>query len=331
MSPRQVSFVAATLLTIFAAIPSRVEATEVEITQIPDEYESNSAFSASMNNAGYAANDPHSAIRANPALLGTQKAYSVAAGYHWPVEGRDYFQASVVDTKTSKVAAGVSYTGFMDEYQYNDRDNPNVSRFDSPLEKRGVIAMAHPVGAGMVGVGATWIKSRPLYSSDERRAGSQSVTGTGLNLGAIYPITPQLIFGAATENVSNSKIKNYAPKTHKTGIAYTSGAFAGMLDFRQRERVQEFEGEQVSLGAAPAGQTEDESERMAIATVTAKMQNYLKITGSYGQSLSDERKQLGGGISLESQGFALSYTANRPYLAKSTAHQSIALVLDIAM
>jgi hypothetical protein len=324
------SFVAAALLTIFAAVTSAAEAAEVEITQIPDEYESNSAFSASMNNAGYAANDPHSAIRANPALLGTQKAYSVAAGYHWPVEGRDYFQASVVDTKTSKVAAGVSYTGFMDEYRYNDKDNPDVSRFDSPLEKRGVIAMAHPVGAGMVGVGATWVKSRPLYSSDERRAG-QSVQGTGLNLGAVYPITPQLIFGAATENVSNSKIRNYAPKTHKTGVAYTSGAFAGMLDFRQRERVQEFEGEQVSLGAAPASQAEEESERMAIATVTAKMQNYLKITGSYGHSLSDERKQLGGGISLESQGFALSYTANRPYLAKSSAHQSIALVLDIAM
>lgn len=329
MTPRFFSMPAALLLT-FSALPKQTFAADLSVTQIPDEYESNSAFSASMNNAGYAANDPHSAIRANPALLGSQKAYSIAAGYHWPVEGRDYFQASVVDTKTSNIAAGVSYTGFMDEFRYNDSENPDVSRFDSPLEKRGVIAVAHPVGGGMVGIGGTWVRSRPLYSSDERRAGRESVQGTGLNLGMAYPVTPQLMVGAASENISNPKIRNYVPKTHKAGLAYTSGTLTGMFDVRQRERVQEFEGEQVSFGNT-ASSVEDEPERMAIATVTAKMQNYLKITGSYGHSLSDGRKQLGGGVSLESQGFALSYTANRPYLAKSTAHQSIALVLDIAM
>jgi hypothetical protein len=302
---------------------------ESVVTQIPDEYESNSAFSASMNNAGYAANDPHSAIRANPALLGTQKSYSVAAGYHWPVEGRDYFQASVVDTKTSAVAAGVSYTGFMDEYKYNSQSNPEVSRYDSPLEKRGVIAMAHAIGGGTAGVGATYIKARPVFSSEDRRSGKETVQGTGLNLGFAYPITSQLIVGGSTENMSNSKIKDYAPRTQKAGLAYMGGTFTGNLDMRQRERVSEFESKPVDINSTTT--TDLKAEKMAIASVTAKMQNYLKITGSYGQSLVDDRKQLGGGISLESQNFILAYTANRPYLSKSTAHQSIALVLDISM
>jgi hypothetical protein len=317
------------LFVIFLLLTTSAVAAEAVVTQIPDEYESNSAFSASMNNAGYAANDPHSAIRANPALLGTQKSYSVAAGYHWPIEGRDYYQVSVVDTKTSAVAAGVSYTGFMDDYKYNNESNQNASPYDSPIEKRGVIAMAHPVGNGFAGVGATYVRAVPVYSSVERQAGKESIQGTGLNLGFSYPITDELIAGGSTENMSNSKIKDYAPKTHKAGIAYVGPVFVGNFDFRQRERVTEFESEPVKIGEVST--FDDKPEKMAIASVTAKMQSYLKITGSYGQSLSDNRKQLGGGVSLQSQNFVLSYTANRPYLAKSTAHQSIALVLDISM
>lgn len=317
------------LFFVLMLLAENALAVEVSETQIPDEYESNSAFSAATNNAGYAANDPHSAIRANPALLGTQKSYSVAAGYHWPIAGRDYYQVSVVDTKTSAVAAGVSYTSFMDDYKYSNENNKNASAYDSPLEKRGVIAMAHPVGNGFAGVGATYVRAVPVYSSEERQAGKETVQGTGLNLGFSYPITEQLIAGGSTENMSNTKIKDYAPKTHKAGLAYVGPVFIGNIDLRQRERVTEFEAEPVKLGEI--SQFDSNPEKMAIASITAKMQSYLKITGSYGQSLNDSRKQLGGGVTLQSQNFILSYTANRPYLAKSTAHQSIALVLDISM
>lgn len=315
---------------IGSILSTATAAAEMSVSQIPDEYESNSAFSAATNNAGYAANDPHSAIRANPALLGLQKVYSVAAGYHWPIEGRDYYQASVVDTKTSAIAAGVSYTGFMDEHRYNDAENPDTSPFDSPLERRGVVAIAHPLGAGMIGIGGTHVKSRPVRASDEWRAG-KDVQGLGLNLGAVYPIAPGIVVGAAAENISNRKIANYVPRTDKVGVAFTSGTFVGMVDYRQRERVQQFEGDQTVRFNDPNEPKDLEAERMAIASLTAKLQGYFKVTGSYGHSLSDNRRQLGGGVGIESKGFVLSYTANRPYLAKSSAHQSIALVLDISL
>jgi hypothetical protein len=315
-------------LTLFSLSAPLALGTESVLTHIPDEYESNSAISPAMNNGGYAANDPHSAIRANPALLGTQKSYSVAAGYHWPVEGRDYYQASIVDTKTSPVAAGVSYTSFIDKFKYN-ADNPDVSSFDSPLEKRGVVAFSHAVGKGTAGVGATYVSTRPVYR--ERLRGREgSIQGTGLNLGFAYPITTQLIVGGAVENMSNTKIKDYAPRTQKLGAAYIGGQFTANLDMRQRERVAEFESPITDI-FKPEENINDEPEKMAIASVTGKLQNYLKIIGSYGQSLTDNRKQLGGGVSLESQNFVLSYTANRPYLSKSAAHQSIALTLDISM
>jgi hypothetical protein len=316
-------------LIVFSLSGPMALSAESVVTHIPDEYESNSAFSAAMNNGGYAANDPHSAIRANPALLGTQKTYSVAAGYHWPVEGRDYYQASVVDTKTSAIAAGVSYTSFIDKFKYNDVNNPDVSRFDSPLEKRGVIAFSHAVGKGTAGAGATYVSSKPIYN-EKARGNESSVQGTGLNLGFAYPFSPQIVIGGAIENMSNSKIKDYAPKTQKLGAAYIGGQFTANLDVRQRERVNQFEAAQTDI-FAPEVIPDDEPEKMAIASVTGKLQNYLKIIGSYGQSLSDNRRQLGGGVSLESQNFVLSYTANRPYLSKSSAHQSIALTLDISM
>jgi len=316
-------------LIAFALSALRVFAAESVVVHIPDEYESNSAFSAAMNNGGYAANDPHSAIRANPALLGTQKAYSVAAGYHWPVEGRDYYQASVVDTKTSPIAAGVSYTSFIDKFKYNDIDNPEVSRFDSPLEKRGVVAFSHPVGRGTAGAGATYISSKPIYNV--KASGNEgSVQGTGLNLGFAYPVSTQILVGGAVENMSNSKIKDYAPRTQKLGAAYLGSKMIANFDVRQRERVNQFEAPPTDI-FSPEVAPNDEPERMAIASLSGKLQNYLKVVGSYGYSLTDNRRQLGGGVSIESQNFVLSYTANRPYLSNSAAHQSIALILDIAM
>jgi len=317
-------------LISFIASASHVLAAESVVTHIPDEYESNSAFSAAMNNGGYASNDPHSAIRANPALLGTQKAYSVAAGYHWPVEGRDYYQVSVVDTKTSPIAAGVSYTSFIDKFKYNDVHNPEASQFDSPLEKRGVAAFSHPVGKGSAGIGFTYISSKPIYNVRVATGEDRSVQGTGLNMGFAYPVTSQIIVGGAAENMSNSKIRDYAPRTQKLGAAYIGAKMVANFDLRQRERVNQFEAPPTDL-FSPQASFDDEPEKMAIASLSGKLQNYLKVTGSYGHSLTDNRKQLGGGVSLDSQNFILSYTANRPYLAKSAAHQSIALILDISM
>src|SRR5262245_12398472 len=160
------TFVRALVLMTFGVAGSAA-AVEQEIRQIPDEYETTSGHGVAMNNAGYAANDPISAIRANPALMAQQKAYQVSGGYHWPMEGREYFQAAVVDSKTSNVAAGVCYTGYTDDYAYA-RDDDRASKFDSPIIRRGVLGLAQTFGQLQMGIGGTYVEGHALQSQRAR-------------------------------------------------------------------------------------------------------------------------------------------------------------------
>lgn len=303
------------------------------IGQVPDEYESISGHGIAMNNAGFASNDGASAIRANPALLALQKQYTVTAGYHWPTVGRDYFQAAVVDSQTSPVAAGVSYTGFSNDYEYF-RDNREASPYDSPLIRRGSIGIAQSFGVLALGVGGTYIESRPTWSERYRMAqADKNVRGVGLNLGVAAPLTPSISVGGSVENVSNNKLREYAPRTIRAGMAYSfSKMVVGFLDFRQRERVAEFEARsKVDLESPDADSPQLPPERMAIASFSAHLQDVLRLVGSYGQSLTDDRRSLAGGLAVVSKNFSLSYTVAQPYMKLSSAHQAVTLSLDMAM
>lgn len=313
--------------------PVSVAADMALIGQIPDEYESISGHGIAMNNAGFASNDGASAIRANPALLALQKQYTVTAGYHWPSVGRDYFQAAVVDSQTSSVAAGVSYTGFSDDYEYF-RENRDASPFDSPLIRRGSIGVAQSFGVLALGVGGTYVESRPTWSDRYRIAQTdKNIRGVGLNLGVAAPLTPEISVGGSVENVSNNKIKDYAPRTIRAGLAYSfTKMVVGFLDFRQRERVSEFEARsKVDLEAPDAEAQQLLPERMAIASFSAHLQDVLRLVGSYGQSLTDDRRSLAGGLAVVTKNFSLSYTVAQPYMKLSSAHQAVTLSLDMAM
>jgi hypothetical protein len=286
-----------------------------------------------MNNAGFASNDGASAIRANPALLALQKQYTVTAGYHWPTVGRDYFQAAVVDSQTSPVAAGVSYTGFSNDYEYF-RENRDASPFDSPLIRRGSIGIAQSFGVLALGVGGTYVESRPTWSDRYRLTQTdKNIRGVGLNLGVAAPLTSDISVGGSVENVSNNKIKDYAPRTIRAGLAYSfTKMVVGFLDFRQRERVSEFEAQsKVDLEAPEVEASQLLPERMAIASFSAHLQDVLRLVGSYGQSLTDDRRSLAGGLAVVTKNFSLSYTVAQPYMKLSSAHQAVTLSLDMAM
>lgn len=311
-----------------------LQAHSSEITkQLPDEYETTSALGSGLNNAGYAGSDPHSAIRANPSLLALDKTYSVSGGYHWPTAGREFFQASVVDSKTSSVAAGVSYTGYTDDYVYpNEPSARNDARFDSPLIRRGVIGVAQILGVISLGAGATYVETNSLVSSDEKRQGEDRVKGFGLNAGAAASLASGLRAGLSAENLSNKRIKDYAPTTYRGGIAYSMGpVVTAYLDYRHRERVLEFEGSRLRLD-----EIEDTGfsspEQMLFASISAEIQNAIRLLGSYGHAIStDKRRALSGGIAIVNQSVSLSYTTSRPYLARSDTHQAVALAIDMSM
>jgi opacity protein-like surface antigen len=301
--------------------------------QIPDEYETTSALGTGLNNAGYASNDSHAAIRANPALLSLDKTYSVSGGYHWPSAGREFYQAGVVDSKTSSVAAGVSYTGYSDDYEYpNDATPRKNAHLDSPIVRRGVVGFAQTLGAVSIGAGATYVEAHPLVSSEEKRQGDDRVRGFGLNVGVAGALTGGLRAGISAENLSNKRIRDYVPPTYRGGLAYTmTPAITAFLDYRQRERVLEFEGSRLRLD-----DEEDEGlespEQMVIASVAAQVQNAVRLLGSYGHALSDDkRRSLAGGIAIVNQSVSLSYTASRPYMARSDTHQAVALAIDMSM
>ena len=302
---------------------------------LPDEYETTSGHGLAMNNAGYALNDGFTAVRANPALLSTQKDYTVSAGYHWPTAGRDYYQAGVVDAKTATVAAGVSYTGYTDDFAYPvdpvSSKPTGAAFYDSPVTRRANVAVASVFGQFSLGLGATYIEAHPAPGSALQQSGATRVTGFGLNAGIATALSSEWHFGAAIENASSRKLKDYDPRMFKIGTAYSlSPMFTLFLDARQRDRVPEYE-EQISLDSPSQSITLSQPERLIIGSAVAMLQDYLRLTISYGQSTTDGRRLLSGGAALISKNFVLSYAASRPYMKIPGAHQAVTFSFEMAI
>ena len=304
------------------------------VPHLPDEYESTSGLGSAINNGGVGATDSFSAISVNPALITGQKTYITNGVYHWPTEGRDYYQAGVVDSKTSSVAAGVSYTGFLEDFKYQADDNGKMtgaSAYDSPLNRRISLALAQEFGTTSVGIGGTFVEGHPVHGSLEQKRGEKRITGTGLNIGVATLLTPGWSLGVSAQNVSTKKIKDYAPRTYRMGTTYQfSQFFTGYVDIRQRDRVAQFESP-LDLDAPSSGRSMQTPERMLIASGTIQVQEYLKILASYGESLSDDRRALAAGAALTNKNFSLSYSVARPYMKPSTAHQALMISFEMAM
>lgn len=334
-----------TLIAITASLFAAGSAQAFELTQLPDEYEATTGANLGLNNVGAAANDPHASIRVNPALLAGEKAYSVQGGYHWPTEGREFYQLAVVDSKTSAVAAGVSYTSFMDDYEKPMKqqmvDPDKKVEVDSPIVRRGVLGLASNFGNVQGGIGATYVEANRLVNStsDKDRENSR-IKGIGLNLGIGAALLPALKVGASVENMSNRKIADYEPRTIRAGAAY---AFApkvtGYLDFRQRDRIDQIEGGSVDLDK-PAEQAKKDAkekedllsrpEQMIFAALSAQVYDFFRLMGSFGQAISDDRRSLSGGVAVVNKGMSLAYTAARSNMKTQAAHQAVSLGLDLA-
>lgn len=314
----------------------QAKAQDIQQQKIPDEYETTGGHGLGFLNAGVAATTGLASVRSNPAMLAAEKQYRVYAGYHWPTAGREFFNAGAVDSKTSNIAAGVSYTSFSDDYRRPDITN-SASRYDSPVIRRGQLAIAQNVGGLAVGIGGHYVEAVTLASTESYQLDKQErVKGMGLSLGVAGLLTPTIRFGLSGENVSNKKIADYAPRTFRGGVAFIFGGgdITAHLDYRLRDRVAHFEGDQKIVNeyneveVLRAG--ESEAEQMAIASFSARVNNYFRLLGAYGQGINTERSSLSGGVAVVSDKLSLSYTAARPYMEQVAAHQAVNLGIEMA-
>jgi hypothetical protein len=290
---------------------------------IPDEYESVGSSSMGLGNSGAAATGSVSSVRVNPALLPFEPQYTATASYHWPVEGREFYQVGVVDSVTSKIAAAVNYTGFLDKSaSYKEHYPTDV---DAPLKSRVGLALAGGFEKVALGVTAQYVDG--LVEDSNKVMISQKGATAGLGVAGLF--TPTIKFGLSVENLGNRQVKTLAPRFVRAGIGMLWGAnFSWFLDLQERERVDVFENRPVreaqALAALPiSSKIYSDPERMIINSMSVKFMNVLKLLASYGHSVSsDQRQSLYASIGVVQQRFMMSYSIGNPYLGQQDALRS---------
>lgn len=331
------------LFTLFTStlIPSIAFSVDID-RRVPNEYETEGGHSLGFGNSGVAATGGLAAIRINPGMLPLETKYDVSAGYNWPTAGREFYQVGVVDSRTSKIAAGLIYTGFTGKYDLETADEK-----DSPVERRGTLAIGKAIGTISAGIGVQYLEAFNIFNTAEENS---KIKGTSIGGGFAGLLTPSLRFGASVENLANKKIKDFAPATIRAGIAYlfANGNFSTHLDFRQRERVFEndsdFDIDAYSFKMTAEEKAEVQSEvdkenkkyenpeRMMIASVSAKVYDMIRILGGYGTTImGPERSTLSGGLAIVHGNTSFSYTTSKPYLNKPSSQQALNLSFAVEM
>jgi hypothetical protein len=331
----------AALTSMVAAVTATQVYASDELRRLPDEYESFGGHSLGMANGGSVATGGLSAVRLNPAMLALEKTYAVSGGWHWPTSGREFYQAGVVDSTTGSIAAGASLTSAMDDYRPQRQGDEPETYLDSPIKRRVAFAFAQAFKLVSIGVGGQYVQGRS--HADLLSEKGSEIRGTTFSTGVVSLLSPQIRLGLSAENLGNSKIREYAPRTTRAGLAWigAKGDVTLHLDYVRRERVEAYEGRVTTTSLAFGVVTpEAESERpydsrpeeMAIASTSARVQDYLRLMAGVGQSFGVEnRRVLGGGVAIVSNKLALSWTAMRPWMPDDRLHQSINLSIEVSM
>ena len=114
-----------------------------------------------------------------------------------------------------------------------------------------------------------------------------------------------------------------------------SGNFTAHLDYLQRARVPSEAGADlnpidVSNPQREQLQTPTEDEKMLIGSMSARVQDLLRVLFAYGQGLGNTNRQsLSGGIAVVNNNISLSYVVSQPYLANNRTHQAINLSMEL--
>ncbi len=174
------------------------------------------ARSLAMGGAHRGLGSSNEAIWLNPAGMALTKHYSIDLQYDYA--GGDRLQhgnASVVDSKSSPVAAGVSYT--------RDWGNPSGV---NPSINRTHVGMAYALGS-MFALGGTVHNISGDYAVD---GGRQSVTDWSGSAGAALSLGGMAALGAVWHNIISPKNDRLLPPSLGFGAAVHVGGLAVASD-----------------------------------------------------------------------------------------------------
>ncbi len=292
--------------------------TVVQPVSVPEEYEIAGGPSLAFANSGSVAYSGAGSLKLNPGMLALEKQYNVAGGYHWPAFGREFYKLGVVDSKSSPIAAGVSYTSLLKADDSTFGGEQSVSgRY---VTRRIGLGAAYAFHTLSIGVAGQWTEAGPLGSGVEVDTKSDdAVRGTSLNVGVVGLLTPTLRFGASVEGLANKSVNSNAPRYTRVGLAslFAQGQTSLHLDWQRREILE----------------SEVDSEQMLTGSFSIKVYDYLRLLGGYGKDPQSGhlRETAAAGIALVGPKVSFSYTASRPDLRFEESHQSINMNLELSM
>ncbi|MBF0440607.1 MAG: hypothetical protein HQK54_01760 [Oligoflexales bacterium] len=296
--------------------------------RIPNEYESMGGHSLAFSNSGVAALDGLPAVRMNPGLLPLETQYSIAGTYYWPTSGRDFYQAGIVDSSTASVAAGISATGFSEKFNLEEQ-----KEMDSRAKRRFSLGIGKAFSMFSIGAEGQYVEGYVMEDGSFVLKKSPTV---GVGIAGL--LTKQLRFGFSAENLSNRKVAELSPRTLRAGVAYLimEGSVSLNFDLRERERLEFFEnpepGSRADITQDVLIKKYKTPERMALMSFTAKIYDVLRILLSYGQTLTEDKRQtLSGGLALVHQRFSFSYSLSKPYLKYKDTQSALSLNILVSM
>lgn len=312
----------------FAIITTLLLATNGYALDIPDEYRTVGGRGTALGHSATVANNGIGSIVLNPAMLAIDKDYQLSLGYHWPTSGREFYQVGVVDGKTSKVAAGVLYTGFRESF---DAERFLHEELDSPIRRRGVLALAMAVGKMSLGINGQYIEGYSFQDSVNgllglvdathvyRSQDHEVIRGISAGLAAAVALSPTLRIGASLNNLANRKIVDFAPRTVRAGVAYVATANGEVTihaDYLHRQRLELFD---------------NKTTQMATVSCSILAYDVIRVLAAYGQSLLDERQELSAGLALTSDRMSISYGLRQPLPSTEAMQQSVNLSVIVSI
>ena len=296
---------------------------------IPDEYRTVGGRGTALGHSATVANNGVSSVVLNPAMLAIDKDYQLSVGYSWPTSGREFYQLGVVDGKTSKVAAGILYTGFRESF---DAGRFLHEELDAPIRRRGVLALAMAVGKMSLGLNGQYLEgyrfpdnvngllglidASHVYQSQEHEV----VRGISAGLAIAAVLSPTLRVGASLNNLANRKVADFAPRTIRAGVAYVAtagGEVTVHADYLHRQRLALFG---------------SKATQMATVSCSILVYDIIRVLAAYGQSLIDEQQELSAGLSLTNERMSISYGLRQPLPNNEEAmQQSVNLAVTVSI
>jgi hypothetical protein len=303
---------------------------------IPDEILSTSGIGTGLSNGGAAAFSGASAVRANPAMLALEKTYAISAGYHWPAIGSDFYRLGVIDSKTSDIAAGLTFVRPTEKFEQLRKESRNGDLL-LPLKSRLALGFGYTLNRVAVGLSGQIIEAYEAQTDSDQIS---RIRGNTLGLGLAGLLTPSIRAAISAENLANRQVAYVAPRFIRAGIAYLtpSGTLSTHLDYLNRAAlVPKSAGSTAatqSLGLIAAQLADSDaaqSEQQVVASFTAKAYDLLRLVGSYGAVVENRRQMFGGGVALVNRNWTFSYMAMRPDTRITSAHQAVSLEINVAL